>query len=104
MTVEELKKYLRIDFDDDDHELEQFLKRAKIYIKNQVGKIHESNENMMEQYNQACAMLVEHWYDNRESFRIGNQSYEIPYSLDSLVRQLKYCYGGDEDETENQSG
>ncbi|KMJ54996.1 hypothetical protein AB685_29595 [Bacillus sp. LL01] len=95
MELEELKKYIRIDFEDDDQEILAFYDRAKIYLKNQVGPIDETNVDMMKQYDQACAMLVQHWYDNRESFRIGNASYEIPYSLDSIVRQLKYCYGGD---------
>lgn len=96
MPTEELaviKRYISIEHDDDDQLLENLLARAKIYIKNQIGKIDENNSDMKEQYQQACSLLVQHWYDNRESFRIGNNSYEIPYSLDSIVRQLKYCYG-----------
>lgn len=98
MELVELKRYLRMDYpmdSEEERDLLNFYDRAKIYIRNQVGKIDETNEEMKIQYDQACAMLVQHWYDNRESFRIGNASYEIPYSLDSIVRQLKYCYGGD---------
>ena len=97
MELEELKRYLRMDYEmepEEEQDLLKFYDRAKIYVKNQVGTIKADNAEMMDQYNQACAMLVQHWYDNRESFRIGNASYEIPYSLDSIVRQLKYCYGG----------
>lgn len=90
--LELLKQYIRIDYDDDDDLLEQFYRRAKISIKNQVGRIDESNEDMKEQYDQACALLTQHWNDNRESFRIGNASYEVPHSLDSILRELKYCY------------
>lgn len=92
MDILGLKQLIRIDHDEDDALLTSFYKRAEIYIKNQVGPIDITNADMVEQYNQACALLVEHWYDNRESFRIGNNVYEIPYSLDSIVRQLKYCY------------
>ncbi|MEK4871576.1 head-tail connector protein [Niallia sp. FSL W8-1348] len=98
MEIAELKRYLRMDYPletEEEADLLAFYDRAKIYIKNQVGTIKTDNDDMMSQYNQACAMLTQHWYDNRESFRIGNNSYEIPYSLDSLVRQLKYCYGGE---------
>ena len=97
MDIQELKRYLRMDYPmetEEEEDLLAFYDRAKIYIKNQVGVIDETNEEMKKQYDQACAMLVQHWNDNRESYRIGNASYEIPYSLDSLVRQLRYCYGG----------
>ena|SRR5690606_5160390 len=90
--LSELKQFLRIDHDDDDGTLQSLYKRAKISVKNQVGKIDETNPDMVEQYKQACALLVQHWNDNRESFRIGNASYEIPHSLDSILRELKYCY------------
>lgn len=90
--LERLKKQLRLEHSEDDDELRNYHRQARIYIKNQVGVIDETNEDMKEQYDQACALLVQHWYDNRESFRIGNNSYEIPHSFDSVVRQLKYCY------------
>lgn len=92
--LEKLKRYLRIDYSDaeDEEDLKSFYKRAKISVKNKVGPIDESNSDMKEQYDQACALLVEHWYDNRQAFRIGNASYEIPHSLDSILRELRYCY------------
>lgn len=98
MTPEEMKKLLRfLKIDEVDAEVEEdlksFYKRAKISVKNKSRRdIDESNADMMEQYDQACALLVQHWYDNREAFRIGNASYEIPHSLDSILRELRYCY------------
>lgn len=90
--LEKLKQYLRIDHDEDDVILEQLYKRAKISVKNKVGPIDETNTDMKEQYDQACALLVQHWNDNREAYRIGNNAYEIPHSLDSIIRELRYCY------------
>ncbi|MBO1003740.1 head-tail connector protein [Pseudogracilibacillus auburnensis] len=99
--LEKLKRYLRIDYLDDEEEndLKNFYQRAKISIKNKVGHIDFSNADAKEQFEQACALLVEHWYDNRQAFRIGNASYEIPHSLDSILRELRYCYVGDSNET-----
>lgn len=96
--LERLKSYLRIDHDDEDKDLKIFYKRAKIGVKNKVGEIDLTNEDAKEQFEQACALLVEHWYDNRQAFRIGNASYEIPHSLDSILRELRYCYPGDSDD------
>ncbi|AJD91538.1 hypothetical protein JMA_22210 [Jeotgalibacillus malaysiensis] len=95
--LQQLKEYLRIDYDDDDETLKSLHKRAKISVRNQVGVIDVSIEDAKEQYDQACAMLVQHWYDNRESFRIGNNAYEIPHSLNSLLRELRYCYQVEEE-------
>lgn len=98
MTPEQLEKlarFLRIDEMDSEteEELKSFYKRARISVKNQTRRdINESDPDMKEQYEQACALLVQHWYDNRQSFRIGNASYEIPHSLDSLLREIRYCY------------
>lgn len=93
--LEKLKMYLRIDHDDEDDLLESLYKRAEIGVKNKVGKIDLEENDAKEQFEQACALLVQHWYDNRQAFRIGNASYEIPHSLDSILRELRYCYAGD---------
>lgn len=98
MTPGEMAKLLRfLKIDEVDGEIEEdlrtFYKRAKISVKNQARRDIDVNDpDMVEQYEQACALLVQHWYDNRQSFRIGNASYEIPHSLDSILRELRYCY------------
>src|SRR5690625_833967 len=104
MTDEELNRlmrYLRIDYleDEDKEDLKTFYKRAQISIPNKVGPIDLTNKDAKEQYEQACAMLVQHWYDNRQAIRIGNASYEIPFTLESIMRELRYCYGSDQNES-----
>lgn len=88
MEVEELKHYLRIDHDEDDMMLQNFKGMAKEYIQNSVGQVDTSNQL----YKFAEAALVGHWYDNRELARIGNNSYSIPHSFESIIQQLRYCY------------
>ncbi|HLR91833.1 MAG TPA: head-tail connector protein [Atopostipes sp.] len=88
MELEEIKQFLRIDHDEDDQMLENFITRAKMYIKNGVGKIDNENEL----FKMAITVLVGHWYDNRELARIGNASYSIPHSFEGIIQQLRYCY------------
>jgi len=87
MELEELKVYLRIDHDDEDYLLQSFQKMAREYIKNAVGEVDKNNEL----YKFSEAILVGHWYENRELARIGNASYYIPDSFQSIIQQLRYC-------------
>ncbi len=91
MDLQELKNYLRIEHEEDDKLLENFKDMAQEYIKNSVGEIDTGNKL----YKLAEALLVGHWYDNREVSRIGNNSYDIPHSFKSIVIQLRHCYVGD---------
>lgn len=90
MEIGELKQYLRIDHDEDDLMLQNFKDMAHEYIKNSVGDVDTENKL----YKFAEAILVGHWYDNRELARIGNNSYSIPHSFESIIQQLRYCYSG----------
>lgn len=87
MELEEIKQYLRIDHDEDDAMLATFKGMADEYIKNAVGQIDENRQI----YKLANVILVGHWYDNRELVRIGNASYPIPHSFESIIQQLRYC-------------
>lgn len=88
MELLELKQYLRIDHDEDDMLLQNFQEMAQEYIKNSIGTVNIENKL----YKFAEALLVGHWYENREISRIGNNSYNIPHSYESIIQQLRYCY------------
>jgi len=88
VNLPELKQYLHIDYDEDDLMLQSFQGVAQEYIKNSVGAIDIENQL----YKLAESLLVGHWYENREVTRIGNNSYDLPYSFESIIYQLKYCY------------
>ena len=88
MQVSDVKEYPRIEHDEDDVMIQTLITRAKIYIRNGVGKLDDENEL----FNMAITVLVGHWYDNRELSRIGNASYSIPHSFEAIIQQLRYCY------------
>lgn len=82
---EEIKNYLRIDEDYDDALIQTLIKSAENYISN--SGVCVSYE--VELYSLAIKMLVLHWYENREVF---GSSEQIPFGLDNIIIQLKYCY------------
>ncbi|MEV2675559.1 head-tail connector protein, partial [Paenibacillus larvae] len=61
ITLEDFKKYMRNDNEDDDRKLSSLLFSAVSYMKNAVGSGLDSNDEL---YKLACCMLVCHWYEN----------------------------------------
>lgn len=95
MELEDIKQYLRIEHEEDDNMLEVLNTRASMYIKNAVGNIDKQNEL----YHMAVIVLVGHWYDNRQVFQTGSNSYSVPHSFEAIIQQLRYCYSEEGDPT-----
>jgi uncharacterized phage protein (predicted DNA packaging) len=93
ITVEEAKKYLRIEpeYTEEDEDISGLIAAAYKYLRN-AGCILQDGDELAEL---AQKMLVVHWYENREAVGDANAS-ELPFGLRNLIEQLKYCY---EDET-----
>lgn len=87
LTVEEIKKYLRIDNDEEDLLIEGQMKAAMRYIEKTTGKTYQEDDEV---WNVCVKMLVAHWYENRgvQSSR-GNVKYE--YSVTSLMNHIALC-------------
>ena len=83
--LDTIKEYLRVDEDFDDMLIETLIKSAESYISN--AGVCVSYE--VELYSLAIKMLVLHWYENRE---VSGASEQIPFGLDNIIIQLKYCY------------
>ncbi|WP_206774426.1 head-tail connector protein, partial [Bacillus cereus] len=87
LTVEEAKKYLRVDGDEEDDLITSFVEAAEIYIKNVDLK--------SELAKLAARILIAHWHENREAVGKAEQ---LAFSLQSIFVQLQYC-GGDASES-----
>lgn len=86
MTIDDIKKYLRIDYDDEDSLLSSLNNAAEQYLYNS-GAINLQGPL----YDLAIKMLISHWYENRVAVNIGSISKELEFSLNSIITQLKYC-------------
>ena len=80
-----IKEYLRIDEDFEDALIETLIKSAETYLSN--SGVNISYE--VELYSLAIKMIVLHWYENRE---VIGSSDKVPFGLDNIIFQLKYCY------------
>lgn len=87
MSLEELKKYLCIDCDEDDDLLLSLLEAAEEYLTN-AGVKKDYRKKL---YSLAVKLLVKNWYDDEESISIGNKNDKAKFALNSIITQLKYC-------------
>lgn len=85
ITLEEAKSWLRIDYDDDDTDIEMLIDSAKEYIKNATNPNINTESKL---FNLAMRMLIQHWYDNRSAVLIGSISKSLELSLNSILIQI----------------
>lgn len=86
LILEEVKLFIRADFDDDDTLIEGLMLSAEEYLSNAGVR----KDYTKELYKLAIKLLVSHWYENREVEKVGKNVRKISYSLESIMAQLKY--------------
>lgn len=98
MTLDEIKKYLRVDFDDDDTLIQSLVNTAIRYIQTQSGKQYISTDEV---WNNCIRLLVVHWYENRflHPTRPGTLS-TVSYTVDAHIALISLCSAYPEIETE----
>jgi len=87
-NLEDVKKFIRVDFEEDDAQIDLMAKAGVIYIKKSTG-LEIDLQNMDELQYLAIQLLVGHWYENR--MPVGEVSKEVKFSLDSMFYIFKYC-------------
>lgn len=87
LSIEETKKYLRVDFDDDDTEIQNLIDAAEVYMKNATGKEFDNTNPLAKLY---CRVLIQDWYDNRELMEYNRVSTRVKFTLQSIMFQLQY--------------
>lgn len=83
--LEDVKSFLRVDFEEDNYEIKGLIITAESYLKN-AGCIVDYNNFL---FTLAIKMLVSIWYEDKEVTEKSN------YSLDAIITQLIYSYDGD---------
>lgn len=84
ITLDSVKDYLRVDFDDDNDYITQLIKLSKDYIYQQSGVEYNSNDEV---YKQAVLFCVAHFYCNRQPLTEKAVT-NTPFTFDSLVKHI----------------
>lgn len=93
ISLEDVKRYLRIDFDDEDVDLQIMIDTAVTYIDSMVGTNYKSNEKLQNMADLLTKKLVSDLYENR-SYTITNNS-KRDYICTSILDKLSLATEGD---------
>lgn len=86
MGTDEVKSYLRVDFDEDDTMIGHMMLAAEAYIKDAVGSYDMDNPKAKILF----LAVVQDLYDNRELMVTEQQRKRMSYTYASIILQLQY--------------
>jgi len=89
VTLEETKKYLRIDDNESDILITSLMNAAEEYLKNATGNQFDNTNSLAKLF---CLVLITDWFENREYSYTGKASEKVRPIIESMLTQLKYCY------------
>lgn len=88
LDIEDVKLFLKVDYEDEDSFIENLILAAESYLKNATGKQFTKANTLAVLY---CNVLIEEWYNNRDLMEQKSTSNKVRFVLQSILLQLKYC-------------
>lgn len=88
VTIDEAKKWLKVDFEEDDDDIQDLINAAEIYLLNATGIKFDNTNPLAKLY---CRVLVTEWYENRSLMEEYRTSGKVRFILQSILLQLQYC-------------
>lgn len=92
LTVDDLKKHLNIDHDEDDAYIEDLISVAEdaveTYINRPLSDMVDAEGKLKPAIRHACRLLIGTWYANRESVVFSTPS-ELPDGVVALLLPLR---------------
>ncbi|QLY82236.1 head-tail connector protein [Clostridium intestinale] len=87
ITIPQVKSWLKIDFDEDNEDIQMLIDAAELYLKNATEKDYDSTNPLAVLY---CRVLVTDWYENRSLMQDNKTSDKVRFTLQSIKMQLQY--------------
>ena len=87
LGIEDVKNYLRIDYNEDDNLLQSLMVAAENYLNDAICNLEEGlkEEKFKERAKILMYVIIQDWYDNRES----GESKDFNYTIRSIMTQLQ---------------
>ena len=92
IEIQDIKKHLNIDFDDDDAYISDLIDAAQetisTYLNRPLEDFSDTSGQLRPALRHAVRLLVGNWYANREPVAYASAT-NVPYTLDYLLLPLK---------------
>jgi len=99
LSLDDVKNFIRVDYDDDDNLINLLIDNAEIYLKDAIDDYDSKikNERFQNKARLAMLVLISNWYDNRDfaEFKVDEK---VRYTIHSLIQQMKHGNYGDNNE------
>lgn len=99
LDLKEAKEWLRIDYDDDNSQIQLLIENAEAYLRDSVDDFdikmaNGTNGRFKNKARLVMLVLITNWYDNREFTELDVDE-KTRYTIYSLIQQMKHGYYGD---------
>jgi len=91
ITLEEAKAWLKIDYDDEDADIQVLIDGAIAYLKNATGNTYDNTNALARIYGR---VLIMEWFENREMMQANKTNDKVRFTLQSIMMQLQYSTVG----------
>lgn len=87
LDLEQVKNYLRIDYEEDDVLLRSLMTAAEAYLSDAICDLEKrlQDENFEKKAKLLCYIIIQDWYDNREH----GENKDFNYTTRSMLTQLQ---------------
>lgn len=90
VTLAEAKSHLRVEFDDDDEDIEAYVDAAQAHLETMLGyEIAEEFEAPPADLKEAVRQIAARFYENREAVVTGTIATELPIGVQDIVRSRR---------------
>jgi uncharacterized phage protein (predicted DNA packaging) len=90
VTLDEAKLWLKIDYDDDDDDVQVLIDASEAYLLNATGNTFDNTNALAKLF---CRILIGDWYENRAMIEDKKLSEKVRFTVQSIMMQLQYSDG-----------
>ena len=88
LTLQEVKDFLKVDYEDEDPFLQDLIGASEQYLKNASEKVFDSTNKLARLY---CKVLINEWFKDRSLMQEQKVTARVRFTLQSILLQLQYA-------------